>query len=121
MWKKSILIIDDEPEFAEMLKMRLEASAHNVQTAASGEEGLEKAAAEAPGLILLDVMMPGIDGYEVLRRLRTDDATRKIPVVMLTAKGEAKSIFKAQEMGAKDYIIKPCPSDELLRLVRRYV
>ena len=121
MWKKTILIVDDEVQFSEVLQMRLEANRYAVQTAASGEEGLQKAASLQPGLILLDVMMPGIDGYETLRRLRQDTKTRQIPVVMLTAKGESKSIFRAQELGASDYIIKPCPSEELLQMVRRYL
>jgi CheY-like chemotaxis protein len=121
MWKKTILIVDDEVQFSEVLQMRLEANRYTVHTAASGEEGIQKAASLQPGLILLDVMMPGIDGYETLRRLRQDTKTRQIPVVMLTAKGESKSIFRAQELGASDYIIKPCPSEELLQMVRRYL
>jgi CheY-like chemotaxis protein len=113
--------VDDEVQFSEVLQMRLEANRYTVHTAASGEEGIQKAASLQPGLILLDVMMPGIDGYETLRRLRQDTKTRQIPVVMLTAKGESKSIFRAQELGASDYIIKPCPSEELLQMVRRYL
>jgi DNA-binding response OmpR family regulator len=120
MMPKRILIIDDEIEFAEMVKMRLEANRYIVETAANGEEGLKKIQAQMPNLILLDVMMPGLDGYEVLRRLRHDPKMRHVPVVMLTAKGETKSIFKAQDLGSTDYLIKPCESAELLATVQKY-
>jgi DNA-binding response OmpR family regulator len=118
--KKKILMIDDEQDFVEMIKMRLEANNYEVATAYDGAEGLEKAAAENPNLILLDVMMPGMDGFEVLRRLRRTEATKNIPVVMLTARGEAKSIFRSQQSGANDHLIKPCESKDLLDAVARY-
>jgi len=102
--KKKILIVDDEPDFADMIKMRLEANDYEVVTANDGVEGLRKAEEENPNLILLDIMMPGMDGYEVLRRLKRGEGTQYIPIVMLTAKGEAKSIFKAQEFGVTDYL-----------------
>jgi DNA-binding response OmpR family regulator len=89
-------------------------------TAENGEEGIEKAGTENPNLIILDIMMPGIDGLETLRRLKRAQETKYIPVVMLTAKGETKSIFKAQERGAVDYLIKPLESDQLLSVVQRH-
>jgi len=118
--RKNILIVDDETEFAEMVQMRLEAQGYNVDTAVNGEEGLAKAQAAPPHVILLDVMMPGIDGFEVLRRLKRDPRTQRIAIIMLTAKGETASIFKAQDLGVVDYLIKPCDPQEMLSLIKRY-
>ena len=117
---KRILIIDDEPDFVEMVKMRLEANSYDVVTAFNGEEGIQKAETEHPNLILLDVMMPGSDGFAVLKKLKSIPSTRYIPVVMLTAKRESKSIMTACDRGAVDYIIKPCESQELLKAVRKH-
>ncbi len=116
-----ILLIDDEPDFGEMTKVRLEANAMHVDIALDGAAGLEKAMASTPDLILLDMMMPGMDGIEVLRKLRKNQRTRYIPVIMLTAKGESKSIFKAQDAGATEYLIKPCDPAALLRTVSKYM
>lgn len=118
---KKILIVDDEPDFAEMIKMRLEANEFELIIAYDGMDGVEKALREKPDLILLDVMMPGMDGFEVLRRLKRGVETRDTPVVMLTAKGESKSLFSGQELGCSDYLIKPCDSKELLAVVNRLV
>ena len=118
--KKKILLVDDETEFSEMVKMRLEANGYEVATAESGEIGLAKAGAWNPNLILLDVMMPGMDGFQVLRKLREARGTKYTPVVMLTAKGETKSIFKAQDYGVADYLIKPCDSRDLLEVVKKH-
>jgi len=114
-----ILLIDDEPDFVEMTKMRLESQDYEVETAFDGNSGVYAAQRESPDLILLDVMMPGVDGFAVLYELRKNSATRSIPVVMLTAKGEIESIFKAQELGAADYLIKPCEPEELLNVVTK--
>jgi DNA-binding response OmpR family regulator len=116
---RKILIVDDEPEFVDMIKMRLEANALDVIVAYDGTEGLEKAAQEAPDLILLDVMMPGMDGFAVLLKLKQVDRTAHIPVVMLTARGETKSLFAGQDLGSTDYLIKPCDSKELLSVIHR--
>lgn len=117
---KKILIIDDEPDFVDMITMRLEANDYTVISAPDGMQGLDAAEDERPDLILLDVMMPGWDGYETLKQLRRKPELLKIPVVMLTAKGESRSIFKAQDMGSTDYLIKPCESQELLDTVKKY-
>ena len=119
--KEKILIIDDEPEFAELMQLRLEANSYTVEAAADGESGIAKALEWGPDLILLDIMMPGMDGLEVLRRLRRKPQTKHTPVIMLTARGETKSIFAAQDAGATEYIIKPCDIHELLRMVRKYI
>jgi adenylate cyclase len=117
---KRILLVDDEPEFLEMLQMRLEANGYEVQTATDGAEGFRKAKEEHPNLILLDVMMPGMDGFEVLSKLRACEDTKYLPVVMLTAKRESKFLLKSQELRATDYLMKPCDSKELLQVVRKH-
>ena len=118
--QSKILLVDDEPDFVQMIKRRLEANDFAVVTANDGEEGLKKAQEERPALVLLNVMMPGMDGLEVLRKLRATEATRNTPVVMLTAKRESKFIFKCQALRATDYLMKPCDSKELLATVRKY-
>jgi len=122
--KKKILVVDDEKDVVEVIKARLEANNYEVLTAVSGKEGLEKAKTGQPGLILLDVMMPEMDGFEVLRKLRDmrlKKEIKNIPVVMLTAKGELSSMSRARELGSSDYFVKPFDSEELLRYIRRYV
>lgn len=116
----TILAIDDEPELLQQVRNLLEAEGHQVETAEDGETGLRKARDLSPSLILLDVLMPGIDGFEVLTRIKRDKATWHIPVVMLTAKGESQSMFKAQELQAHDYLIKPFSVQTFLDLIRRY-
>ena len=103
-----------------MMKMRLESSGYDVATAFNGEDGLAKAREIKPDIVLLDVMMPVMDGFAVLRHLYNGQATRNIPVIMMTVKGETKDILKAQEIGAMDYIIKPFNSEELLKLIDKY-
>jgi len=121
MERKKVLVVDDEEQLATLIKMRLEANGFAVVTASDGSQGLEMAVLEQPNLILLDVMMPKMDGHEVLRRLKYSEQTRHIPVAMLTARGDTSSILKAQEMGAKDYLIKPFESDELVEFVKQHV
>jgi adenylate cyclase len=104
--RRKILIVDDEPETIFIIKDRLEANNFEVLTAVDGEEGLKKAE-EKPDAILLDIMMPNMDGYEVARKLREDDRTKKIPIVMLTARGEPQAVERAFSLGAVDYIVKP--------------
>jgi len=118
---KKILLVDDEPEFVSMLQMRLEANRYDVVTANDGREGLQKIAEENPDLVLLDVMMPGMDGFEVLEKLRKSPSTKYLPVVLLTARGESSSIFKGQELGATDYLTKPCASEDLLAVIRKHI
>lgn len=120
MGKKKILVVDDEPQLLEMIQMFLEIKGFEVIAANNGPEGLTKATAKKPGLILLDIMMPNMDGLEVLRKLKDDAETKNIPVVMLTGKSESKFMFRTQELGAVDYIIKPFDSKELLAVVNKY-
>lgn len=118
--KNKILIVDDEPDVITFLKKRLETVDFNVVSAADGVEGLKKARETKPDLILLDVIMPNKDGFKMLSELRAEEATRGIPVIMLTAKGESDAIFQGQELGAMDYVIKPYDFEELLKYIKKY-
>ena len=105
---KKILIIDDEEDFCYFVKKNLEAiSNYEIITATKGKKGLQIARKEKPNLILLDIMMPGIDGLEVLKRLKKNENTQNIPVIMLTAKDEDESKIKALGSFCDDYIVKP--------------
>ncbi len=105
---EKILIVDDEEDFCYFVKRNLEAiSNYKIITATKGRKGIQIARKEKPDLILLDIMMPGIDGFEVLKRLKRNEKTRKIPIIMLTAKDEDDSIVRALGSFCDDYIIKP--------------
>ena len=118
---KRILVIDDEIQLVEMMRIRLEAENYEVITAIDGEEGLQKADVFNPDLIILDIMMPGIDGFEVLRRIRANTKIQHIPAIMLTAKGDSTAMFKAHDLGSTDYFIKPFDIKELLSFIKRYI
>jgi DNA-binding response OmpR family regulator len=114
-----ILICDDDILVTELVQFRLEAKGYAVAVAADGEEALEKAAAEKPSLIVLDAMMPKLDGFQTLSRLKSDPELKDIPVIMLTARKGEKDIVSALEKGAEDYLVKPFIPDELIvRLAR---
>jgi two-component system alkaline phosphatase synthesis response regulator PhoP len=104
---KKILVCDDEPYILMALTDAVEMEGYDCVTAINGKEALQKAREEHPDLILLDIMMPVMDGYEVCRELRADASTRDIPVVMLTAKSQQVDIQKGKDVGADDYITKP--------------
>jgi adenylate cyclase len=103
----SLLVIDDDPVVRSMLSRSLEEGGHQVATAKDGREGLDMASAEAFDVILLDVLMPGLDGYEVLEELKKDRTLRHIPVVMVTALDDIESAVRCIELGADDYLPKP--------------
>jgi CheY-like chemotaxis protein len=107
MKPKRILIVDDEERVREMIGFRLRLFGYEVLEAANGREALDVAQREKPDLVLLDVMMPELDGFQVCSRLKQDEATRGIPVVILTAKAEAKDVTRAVNSGAADYVVKP--------------
>jgi len=113
-----ILVVDDKQENVELLKALLRRSGYPVITAFNGREALEKVKEEKPDLILLDVMMPILDGFQTCRILKEDVKTRRIPIVMLTAKTERKDKILGLDTGADDYITKPFERDELLARVR---
>lgn len=107
MEKQKLLIVDDEEDIRELLSITLKEEGYPVALAASGEEALRAAEKENPHLILLDLMLPNMDGLEVTRRLKGKEKTRDIPIVMLTARGEESDIVRGLELGAEDYITKP--------------
>jgi len=107
MGKSKILIVDDEPDIIETVSFMLQARNFDVITASDGLEGLSKVRSERPDLTLLDIMMPGMDGYEVCIKLKKDKDTKNMPVIMLTAKGENEAVTMAHRSGADDYIVKP--------------
>ncbi len=109
-----ILIVEDEPHIRELLRMQLELNGFEVEEACDGVEALEQAERLHPDVVLLDVMMPRMDGYETLRRLRASYSTRSIPVIMLTAKNTREDTMSGFREGANDYIVKPFERDELL-------
>ena len=117
---KKILIIDDEPGWVELLKNRLERD-YRVFTASDGDDGIRIAMNEKPDLILCDVMMPRVDGYRVIHELKKYFGTSHIPILLLTAVQHTQSIFKAQALGAADYVTKPVNFDELPKLIRRHI
>ena len=107
MAREKILIIEDEPEIRELLRYNLRKAGYTTLEAGSGEEGLRVARAERPAVILLDIMLPGMDGMDACRAIKADANLRKTPVVMLTAKGEEADVVSGLEVGADDYITKP--------------
>lgn len=110
----TILVVDDEPRYIKLLRYNLESVGYRVLVAATGEEALEVAAREKHDLVLLDIMLPGMDGYEVCRRLQEFST---IPIIMLTAKGEERHKVQGLRVGADDYITKPFGAEELLARV----
>jgi PleD family two-component response regulator len=110
--------VDDEPHIRQILKFTLEKAAYQVFCAADGEEALEKMVEIKPNLVLLDIMMPRMDGFEVCRKMRQDFVLSQIPIIMLTAKGDLNEKVRGLEGGANDYLVKPYSNDELLLRVR---
>lgn len=113
MAKGKLLLIDDEKEFVDTLAIRLEAKGYNIIKAFDGKEGLEKAHLEKPDLIILDVIMPEMSGFDVCEKLKIDPRFNKIPVILLTAKFQPSDIEFGKEMGAEAYLTKPIELDEL--------
>lgn len=118
MDRKKILLVDDSSTVLLMEKMILSKSEYDVVTARDGIEGVEKARNERPDLILMDVVMPRMDGFEAVRKLREDAATRSIPVIMVTTRGELQSVETGYASGCSDYVTKPINGLELLTKVR---
>lgn len=116
---KKILIIDDSPTELQMIAAPLRAQGYDVVTAMSGEEGLSKAAAERPTLILLDVVMPGKNGFQMCRILKQDPATKEMPIVFVTSKDQPQDRFWGMKQGADGYVAKPFTRETLLDAVQR--
>lgn len=118
MAKEHILVVDDEEDLLELVGYNLTKEGYRVSYASSGEEAKQKARAELPGLIVLDLLLPSVDGLEVCRALKADPKTLHIPVVMLTAKGEEIDVVTGLEVGADDYVIKPFSPRVLLARIK---
>jgi len=114
---RKILIIEDEFYAGYLIKVNLEAEGYEVILALSGEEGLEKARANAPDLITLDVLMPKMDGFQVLGTLKTDEGLNSVPVIMISVVNEIRK-KRGMEMGVADYLLKPIDFDNLLNRIR---
>jgi two-component system phosphate regulon response regulator PhoB len=117
--KQRILVVDDEPEAVELVEFNLKQAGYNVSTAADGAEALKKARAQTPDLIVLDVMLPEMDGFEICKTLRLDAATAKVPIIMLTAKAAEIDRVLGLELGADDYLTKPFSPRELMLRVKK--
>jgi len=111
---KKVLIIDDDDDIISLIKIILENENYTVLGSSNGEDGIKKAIKYKPDLILLDIMMPVMDGWEILKMLRMEDNTRKIPVAMLTCKTDVKDKLTGLQEGAIDYITKPISPEELI-------
>jgi twitching motility two-component system response regulator PilG len=118
---KKILVVEDQIELLKLECVLLSSRGYDVKGAESGEIALEQIASEAPDLVLLDVMMPGIDGFQVCERIKSNEATQHIPVIMVTAKGSHSDMDKGQRVGANWYIVKPFRSVFLLETIQRFL
>ena len=115
---RTIFIADDELDFVSTLRSRLEFEGFVVTTAVDGKEALQRIPDEKPDLILLDIMMPTMNGYQVCRELKINPDTRRIPVLMLTAKSQESDKFWGKEAGADDYVTKPFDMEDLIEKIR---
>lgn len=118
MGKPNILVIEDEPDIAEVIQYNLAREGYRVDVVGDGEIALERVVRDAPDLVLLDLMLPGLDGVELCRRLKEDPLTRAVPVIMVTAKGEESDVVLGLGVGADDYVAKPFSPRELTARVR---
>ena len=116
---KKILAVDDERHIVRLVEVNLQRAGYQVVTAFDGREALEKVKAENPDLVVLDVMMPYMDGFEVLKNLKADPTTAEIPVIMLTAKAQDADVFRGWQSGVDCYLTKPFNPMELLTFVKR--
>jgi len=115
---KKILVVEDDEDIMELISFNLKQEGYSVVKAATGENAVKQAHSASPDLILLDVMLPEIDGLEVCRRLKGDTKTKQLPVIMVTAKGEESDVVSGLELGAEDYVVKPFRPKELVARVR---
>ena len=113
-----ILVADDDPSILRLLQLNFELEGFEVETAADGEEALAQAMAGSPDVIVLDVMMPGLDGWEVCRRLKEDAKMHGVPVILLTALGQERERRHGLAVGASDYVMKPFDPDHLVDVVK---
>ena len=119
MAQRRILAVDDERHIVRLIQVNLERAGYQVSTAFDGFDALKKVEADKPDLIVLDVMMPKMDGFEVLKRLQANPETRSIPVIMLTAKAQDADVFRGWSSGVSAYLTKPFNPLELITFVKR--
>ncbi len=115
---RSVLVVDDEPMARSMLRLILVRAGFEVREAEDGKTALSEVDRSLPDLMILDIMMPGIDGFEVCERLRADENTNSLPIIMLSAKTDRESVKRGLNLGANKYLTKPVGPDELTRHVR---
>ncbi len=118
MARKLVLVVEDEEDILELITYNLGKEGYEIKTATSGEEGLKTARSKVPDLVVLDLMLPGVDGLEVCKLLKNDPKTRQIPIVMVTAKGEESDVVTGLELGADDYVTKPFSPKVLVARIR---
>jgi two-component system phosphate regulon response regulator PhoB len=116
--REKIVVIEDEADILEVLQYNLKREGYTVIASRDGEEGLDSVRRENPDLVLLDLMLPGLDGLEVCKRLQADPVTANVPVIMVTAKGEETDVVSGLQIGADDYVTKPFSPKELLARVK---
>jgi two-component system alkaline phosphatase synthesis response regulator PhoP len=121
MSQKKILVVDDEVDLVETIRFPLEMEGFNVLVSYNGEDALNQARKEKPDMILLDLMLPKLDGYKICRLLKFDERYKHIPILMLTAKTQEKDKLLGKETGADEYITKPFEIDELIKKVKKYL
>lgn len=121
MVNEKILVIDDERVMTQLLKVELEKEGYKVSVAYDGKSGLEKIKIDSPDLVILDVIMPTLDGYRVLKILKEDPATKNIPVIMLTVKGFDEEIQKGLDLGADEYMPKPFHPGLLIKRIKNII
>lgn len=116
--RQRILVVDDDEHIRKSLAQYLEMEDFDVDVASSGPEALSRAGRQAPDLVLLDIMMPGMDGFEVVEKLRQETATRQVPIILLTARGQDTDVIKGYQLGVSSYLTKPFNLDELVDTIR---
>lgn len=121
MGKKKILVVDDEVDLVKTIQFYLEMEGYQVLASYNGEDSLKQARTENPDLILLDIMLPKLDGYKVCRLLKFDEKYKHIPILMMTAKTQEKDKLIGKETGADEYINKPFDMEELTQMIKAYL
>ena len=116
--KIRLLLVDDEPDLVQMVSVRLKAAGYEVSTAYDGQEALEKVRHSQPDLVILDLMLPKLDGYKVCRLLKFDEKTRAIPILIFTARAQVEDVTLATECGADAYLTKPFEAKTLLAKIQ---
>lgn len=119
--KKKILVVEDEESLLKLESILLTSKGYEVKGVSNGPAALEALAEEKPDLVLLDIMLPAMDGFEVCRRIKSDPATKDLPVIMLTAKKSREDMARGQEVGADWYITKPFKSANVIETIQRFL